>query len=57
MGCCLPAAGVSGLRKKFSRYSAEFKLSVLSRMKQEELSATQATTLFDILGGLATPVS
>lgn len=43
--------GLSGLRKKFSHYSAEFKLSVLHRMQQEELSATQAIALFDIRGG------
>ena len=43
--------GVSGLRKKFSHYSAEFKMSVLRRMQQEELSARQAITLFDIRGG------
>ncbi|WP_336269395.1 transposase, partial [Vreelandella arctica] len=28
--------GLSGLQKKSSRYSAEFKLSVLQRMRQEE---------------------
>lgn len=43
--------GVSGLRKKFSHYSAEFKMSVLRRMQQEELSAREAITLFDIRGG------
>lgn len=43
--------GPSGLRKKFSHYSAEFKLSVLRRMRQEELSASQAVGLFDIRGG------
>jgi len=43
--------GLAGLRKKFSHYSAEFKLSVLRRMQQEELSATQATALFNIRGG------
>ncbi|MGP9700993.1 MULTISPECIES: IS3 family transposase [Halomonas] len=43
--------GLSGLQKKFSRYSAEFKLSVLQRMRQEDLSARQAVTLFDIRGG------
>jgi transposase len=43
--------GVSGLRKKFSHYSAEFKLSVLRRMQQEELSAHQAIVLFNIRGG------
>ncbi|MDP3533955.1 MAG: IS3 family transposase [Halomonas sp.] len=43
--------GLNGLQKKFSHYSAEFKLSVLQRMRQEDLSALQATTLFDIRGG------
>lgn len=43
--------GLSGLRKKFSHYSAQFKLTVLRRMQQEELSATQAIALFDIRGG------
>lgn len=43
--------GPSGLQKKFSRYSAEFKLSVLHRMRHEDLSARQAITLFDIRGG------
>lgn len=43
--------GLLGLRKKFSHYSAEFKLSVLRRMQQEELSATQAVALFNIRGG------
>ncbi len=43
--------GQLGLRKKFSHYSAEFKLSVLHRMQQEELSANQAIALFNIRGG------
>lgn len=43
--------GPSGLRKKFSHYSAEFKLSVLHRMQQEDLSANQTVALFDIRGG------
>lgn len=43
--------GLNGLQKKFSHYSAEFKLSVLQQMRQEDLSALQATTLFDIRGG------
>ncbi|CAM0555501.1 helix-turn-helix domain-containing protein [Vreelandella titanicae] len=42
--------GLSGLQKNFSRYSAEFKLSVLQRMRQEYLSARQAIALFDIRG-------
>ncbi|WP_018919082.1 helix-turn-helix domain-containing protein, partial [Vreelandella zhanjiangensis] len=33
--------GLSGLQKKFSHYSAEFKLAVLQQMRQEELSALQ----------------
>jgi len=44
--------GASGLRKKFSHYSAEFKLSVLRQMQQEELSASQAIALFNIRGGV-----
>ena len=43
--------GAQGLRKKFSHYSAEFKLSVLHRMQQDGLSARQAIALFDIRGG------
>lgn len=44
--------GLAGLRRKFSHYSAEFKLSVLQRMEREELSARQAIVLFDIRGGI-----
>ena len=40
--------GLLGLRKKFSHYPAEFKLSVLHRMQQEELSARQAIALFNL---------
>lgn len=43
--------GLSGLRKKFSRYSAEFKLAVLQRMWRDDLSARETITLFDIRGG------
>lgn len=43
--------GDAALRKKFSHYSAEFKLSVLQRMDQEMLSAQQVIALFDIRGG------
>lgn len=43
--------GADGLRKKFSHYSAEFKLCVLQRMQREDLSAGQAIALFDIRGG------
>jgi len=38
------------LRRKRSRYSADFKLSVLERMWQEGLSYCQTLTLFDIRG-------
>jgi transposase len=44
--------GEQGLRKKFSHYSAQFKLNVLQRMRHEELSARQALALFDIRGGV-----
>jgi len=44
--------GLQGLRKKFDHYSAAFKLSVLQRMQQEELSARQAIAVFDIRGGV-----
>lgn len=43
--------GESGLRKKFSHYSAQFKLFVLRRMWQEELSCRQVAVLFDLRGG------
>jgi transposase len=43
--------GVDGLTKKFSHYSAEFKLQVLERMWREELSFNQTTDLFDLRGG------
>lgn len=43
--------GQAGLRKKFSHYSAQFKLSVLRRMWQEELSCRQVAALFDLRGG------
>jgi len=43
--------GLKALRKKSSRYSAPFKLSVLQHMWREELSAIQTATLFDIRGG------
>lgn len=43
--------GIAGLRKKFSHYSAEFKLSVLKKMWQDELSLSRIATLFDIRGG------
>lgn len=43
--------GSKGLRKKFSHYSAEFKLNVLAQAKRQELSDTQAAVLFDLRGG------
>ena len=43
--------GDSGLTKKFSHYSAEFKLQVLERMWREELSFNQTIHLFDLRGG------
>lgn len=43
--------GSQGLCKKRDHYSAQFKLTVLQRMRREELSARQAVVLFDIRGG------
>lgn len=43
--------GDAGLRKKFSHYSARFKLSVLKRMWRQELSYGQIVALFDLRGG------
>jgi transposase len=43
--------GLSGLQKKYSRYDAAFKLSVLRRMWREELSRRQVAALFDLRGG------
>lgn len=40
--------GAQGLRRKFSTYDAQFKMSVLMRMWQEELSQEQAAAVFDI---------
>ena len=45
------AHGEEGLRKKYSRYSVQFKLSVLRRMQRQELSQTQVAALFDLRGG------
>ena len=42
------AHGMEGLAKKFSHYSAEFKLSVLQRMWDEELSYGQVAATFNI---------
>lgn len=43
--------GEKGLRKKFSHYDAEFKLSVLREVKRQALSHTQAAELFELRGG------
>ena len=40
--------GIAGLQKKFSHYDAEFKLAVLQRMWDEQLSYGEVTALFDI---------
>jgi transposase len=41
--------GAAGLKeKKLLRYSADFKLSVLTRMREEQLSYRQTAALFDI---------
>jgi transposase len=42
------AHGVEGLTKKFSHYSADFKLSVLEHMWENELSCSQTAALFNI---------
>lgn len=43
--------GKQGLRKKYSHYSAAFKLSVLKRMWRDDLSRGQVAVLFDLRGG------
>lgn len=43
--------GIQGLRKKFSHYSATFKLSVLKRMWRDDLSRREVAILFDLRGG------
>ena len=40
--------GLAGLRKKTSHYSAEFKRSVLERIRQDALSYRQVIALFDL---------
>lgn len=40
--------GLLGLRRQFSHYTAQFKLSVLDRIQQEELSMSQAIALFNL---------
>jgi transposase len=42
------AHGTEGLKKKFTHYSAEFKLSLLQRIRSDELSYGQAATTFNI---------
>lgn len=42
------AHGLEGLRKKFTHYSAAFKLSVLKHMWENELSCGQTAALFNI---------
>lgn len=42
------AHGLSGLEKKFSRYDADFKLSVLGRIWEDGLSHRQAAAVFNI---------
>lgn len=43
--------GDDGITKKFSHYSAEFKLQVLEHMWREELSFNQTIHLFNLRGG------
>lgn len=45
--------GLAGLRKKSSHYSAQFKRSVLERMRAESLSCRQVIALFDLRGSTA----
>lgn len=40
--------GIDGLLPKHSRYSAEFKLQVLSRQDREQLSSRQVAAIYDI---------
>ena len=40
--------GEAGLRKKFSKYSAEYKLSVLRHMWDNQLSMNQTAARFDV---------
>lgn len=42
--------GINGLSKKHEHYSAEFKLSVLKRMKQDQLSQRQVEAMFGLRG-------
>lgn len=43
--------GSQAFTKKYSSYSAEFKLQVLTHMKQHYLSSREAIAYFDIRGG------
>jgi transposase len=43
--------GIQGLHKKFSHYSAAFKLSMLKTMWRDDLSRRQVAVLFDVRGG------
>ena len=40
--------GIAGLRKKHSRYSVEFRISVLQRMWRDQMSYRQVSALFDL---------
>jgi transposase len=42
--------GADGLDKKFSHYTAQFKLSVLQHMWQHKLSRTETELLYDLRG-------
>ncbi|WP_374727699.1 IS3 family transposase [Herbaspirillum frisingense] len=42
--------GVAGLNKKYEHYSAEFKLSVLKRMKQDQLSQREVEAMYGLRG-------
>jgi transposase len=42
--------GVDGLKKKYSKYSAEFKLSALQHMWDNKLSYSATAAIFDIRG-------
>lgn len=44
------AHGVDGLRKKYSHYSADFKLSALQYMWDNKLSYSATSAIFDIRG-------
>jgi transposase len=44
------AHGVDGLRKKYSNYSADFKLSALQYMWDNKLSYSATSAIFDIRG-------